>query len=216
MDELTRRLTLMEEELKRLKAPEVERIEIIERPIRVAIPEIARGHEDIYERFLKGVLIYRPQEGSDVGKIEMPIAALANPLEGTFDLSRCDDAGEYLSISTGYRKGHKAANANKVEVWFAPRFLIEKELQGPASHFTPIMRTWEINASVGIFWTWGGSNDLSYFDYLNTMDLTDMVTKNMREIWTKSKSTRALTPNIFRWIFIERKEIISNNFMFIL
>ena len=40
-----------DEELKRLKTPEVGYIEMIERPIRVAIPEVARGYEEIYERF---------------------------------------------------------------------------------------------------------------------------------------------------------------------
>ena len=52
------------------------------------------GHEDIYERFLKGVLVYRPTEGSDVGKIELPTAALTNPLGSSFDLSSCGDRGQ--------------------------------------------------------------------------------------------------------------------------
>ena len=109
--------------------------DMIERPIRVAIPEVACGYEEVYERFLKGKLIYKPQEGSDVGRIDLPIAALANPLEGTFDLSKCGDAGNYFSISTGYRKQKIAKNESKVEIWFAPRFLIEKELKTTASHF---------------------------------------------------------------------------------
>ena len=91
---------------------------------RASIPQIARGHENIYERFLKGKLVYRPTEGSDVGKIELPIAALANPLEGTFDLSRCGDAAQYLSINTGIRKVQAPANASKVEIWFTPLFLV--------------------------------------------------------------------------------------------
>ncbi|MBL8677229.1 MAG: hypothetical protein JNJ47_07430, partial [Alphaproteobacteria bacterium] len=118
MDELTRRLTLMEERLRALEHPTPR---VIYSPIGKPMPGIARGHEGVYERFLRGILVYRPQEGSDVGMIEMPIADLANPLEGIFDLSRCGDAGNYLSIATGYRKGKKAENANKVEVWLAPR-----------------------------------------------------------------------------------------------
>lgn len=35
-------------------------------------------NDAIYQRFLKGVLIYRPQEGSDVGRIDLPIVALAD------------------------------------------------------------------------------------------------------------------------------------------
>ncbi|WP_032113621.1 hypothetical protein [Candidatus Paracaedibacter symbiosus] len=68
------------------------------------------GHEEIYERFLKGVLVYRPQKGSEVGMITMRISELGNPLEGTFDLSQCGNVGKYLSISTGYRKGKKQEN----------------------------------------------------------------------------------------------------------
>jgi hypothetical protein len=132
----------------------------VERPLRSSpeIPAIARGYEDIYLRFLNGKLIYRPTEGSDVGKIELPIAALSNPLEGEFDLSRCGDTGQYLSINTGYRKGKKTANASKVEIWFVPRFVVEKELRATATHFQKIMTAekWPESAPIGIFWTWGG------------------------------------------------------------
>ncbi len=124
----------------------------------------------IYERFLKGVLIYRPQEGSDVGMVKLPIVALGNPLEGTFDLSQCGDAGKYLSISTGYRKEKKPENEDKVEIWFAPRFLIEKELKTTAKHFQEIYGNWNENAEVGMFWTWW-NDDLKYFDYLTTKNI---------------------------------------------
>lgn len=191
-DELTRQLTLMKEELKRLKAPEVERIEIIERPIRVAIPEVAHGYEEIYERFLKGKLIYRPQEGSDVGKIEMPIAALVNPLEGTFDLSNCGDAGNYLSIATGYRKVQTPANANKVEIWFTPRFLVDKEMSQLAQnhHMRAIIGNWDaVRAPLGIFWTWGGWNateHMTYCDYLTTESMEDLGSENLLKKYEKA------------------------------
>lgn len=162
---------------------------IIERPIRVTIPEVARGYKEIYKRFLKGVLIYRPQEGSDMGKIEMPIADLANPLEGTFDLSKCGDTGNYLSISTGYRKEKKAENVNKVEVWLTPRFLIEKEIQGSASHFTGIIATWDTHkAPFGVFFTWGGWDDLSYYHYATQRAPTDFPT-TIWAMWVGSKTT---------------------------
>ena len=114
-------------------------------PIKVCdyYPAVAEGYEDIYDRFLNGKLIYKPDPNSDEGKVELRIADLEDPLNGTFDLSRCGDTGKYLSIATGYRKGKKPENASKVEIWFAPRFLIEKELNGAAAHFKPIMGNWK-------------------------------------------------------------------------
>ena len=146
--------------------------------------------EYIYQRFLKGVLIYRPQEGSDAGKIVLPISTLGNPLEGTFDLSRCGDMGKYLSISTGYKKRKKEENASKVEIWFTPRFLIEKELNTTAKHFQAIFPAkWNANAPVGIFWTWGGWDDLSWMDYLTTQNMDNLSKIDLYENWKKSKMT---------------------------
>ncbi len=149
-----------------LKAPAAGGKELIQRPIKVAIPDIARGYEAIYERFLNGKLIYKPNKENDIGKIELRIADLANPLEGTFDLSRCGDAGNYLSISTGYRKGKKPENAGKVEIWFSPHFLIEKNLKGSACHFNEIVGSWNpFTAPVGTFFTGGEWDDLWCYQY---------------------------------------------------
>lgn len=138
----------------------------VARPMKLSIPEVALGHEAVYERFLMGVLVYRPTEGSDVGKIELPIAALANPLDGTFDLSKCGETGRYLSIATGYRKTMQAANANKVEIWITPRFLVEKDISGPACHYAPIMSDWDDHTvPVGLFFNWGGAADVKAFDH---------------------------------------------------
>lgn len=132
------------------------------------IPEIARGHEDVYIRFLSGKLIYKPDPNSDNGRIELPIRALTNPLEGTFDLSQCGDTGQSLSIATGYRKAKKTENANKIEIWLTPRFLVERNLTTTAAHFRPIMSAWnEKTAPVGILWNLG-SWELDLFDYVTT------------------------------------------------
>lgn len=48
-----------------------------------AIPA-ARRNELIYQRFLNGKLIYKPNKDNDIGKVELRIADLANPLQGTF------------------------------------------------------------------------------------------------------------------------------------
>jgi hypothetical protein len=159
-----------------------------EEKLRLAIPPVARGYEAIYQRFSKGILVYLPEPGSDVGKIELPIAELANPLEGTFDLSRCGDAGKYLSIATGYRKGKIAANASKLEIWITPRFLIEKNLQGNASHFKDIMGNWDATkAPLGAFYTWGGWDDLGWYDYATTQDFD---TFSKEDFYGKWYSTR--------------------------
>ena len=188
IEEVTKRLVLMEGEVTRLRALESERAraaEAVERPIErgVVIPEVARGYEAIYQRFLKGVLIYRPNgDGNDTGRINLPIAALGNPLEGVFDLSGCGDAGQHLSIATGYRKGKKAENANKVEIWLAPRFLIERNLAATSGHFQEIMGGWDgAVAPVGIFWTWGGWDNLGYYDYLTTNNMDALGSENLYE-----------------------------------
>ena len=125
---------------------------------RIMIPPIARGYEEIYRRFFKGALIYKKGQPDEV---RLPFSGLVYPLEGTFDLSRCGDSGQHLSISTGYRKGKKAENANKVEIWLAPRFLIESNLAAAARHYQPIMGGWNAAAApAGIFWVWGGRDDL--------------------------------------------------------
>ena len=141
------------------------------------IPTLAKGYEEIYQRFFKGELIYRPQ-GIDKteGEVRLRIADLKSPLEGTFDLSKCGDAGNYLSINTGYRKGKKQENANKVEIWLTPRFLVEKEQSGSAKHLQPIMSNWSKDISVGVLYTWGGWDDVSYFDY-NIITSDDLMSK---------------------------------------
>lgn len=150
------------------------------------------GHEDIYERFLKGVLVYRPNEGSDVGKIELPIAALKNPIESSFDLSNCENTGKYLSINTGYRKVQTHANANKVEIWFTPRFLVDKEMPHLAKnhHMQEIRGNWDgVKAPIGIFWTWGGwdaKDQISYCDYLTTESMGELGSENLLKKWQKS------------------------------
>lgn len=182
--------------------------------IKPAIPDVALGHEDIYKRFLKGVLVYRPTEGSDVGKIELPIASLINPLESTFDLSSCDDAGKYLSIATGYRKGQISSNANKIEVWLAPRFLIEKDLQGAAKYFAPIMSTWDAKtATIGVFFTWGGWDYLGWYDYLTSKTPDHLSSENLYKNLTEAQSEPTCTHNA---VMYKEKSFYAKNFMFIL
>lgn len=178
------------ERQRRIEAEEAERI-------RLSVPIAAQGHEAIYQRFLNGVLIYRPDGKSDNGRINLRISDLVNPLEGTFDLSQCGDTGNYLSISTGYRKVKRPENASKVEIWFAPRFLIERELGTTAGHFKPIIDNWKQDvAPVGMFWTWGDWDDLGWYDYLTTENMENLSKIDLYENWKKSDGSlvRCLLP----------------------
>ena len=154
---------------------------------KIAIPEVAKGYEEIYKKFVMGKLIYNPDPNDNEGKIEFPFRDLIDPLEGTFDLTGCRESGQYLSISTGYRKGKKAQNSEKVEIWIVPRFLIEKEINSTTRHFQPIMNEWSAAAApVGIFWTWGGWNDLNLFDYLVDNSLDQLSNNNLYRKWGKA------------------------------
>ncbi len=168
---------------------ESDSLALLERPRTngVHIPDIAKGYEEIYLRFLNGKLIYRPYQNSDIGKVELPISALSDPLEGVFDLSKCGNSGQYLSVSTGYRKDKKITN--KVEVWISPRFLIERDVNYSAAHFQPIMKEWNgRKVPVGVFWTWGGW-DLEFYDYLSNCPIEDLGSENFYKKYEKASST---------------------------
>lgn len=177
-----------EQEKKIVKAQPVQ-TRLVEHPIQKgpSIPAIARGYEDIYQRFLRGVLIYRPTSGSDVGKIELPIASLLNPLESLFDLSRCGDAGKYLSISTGYRRAVNPENSSKWEVFIAPKFLVEAQKATTATHYTPIANeTW--TAPYAVIQNYGGWTSLNDFWYNTTITDQEINSQNLNEIFQSEKA----------------------------
>jgi hypothetical protein len=157
-------------------------VKSVERPLRSGpvIPEIARGYEEEYKLFYNGKLVYRPTSGTDEGKIELPIAALANALEGRFDLGRCGDTGMYLSINTGYKKEKKLENIERTEIWLVPRFLLESA----PPQYRRIMDQWRLNAEskIGILWTWGGDDNLEWFDSLTTQG-PEILSGNLYEKW---------------------------------
>jgi len=152
------------------------------------IPEIA--HEDIYRSFLNGRLVYRPNGGNDdTGKIELRIADLANPLMGTFNLSRCGDAERYLTISTGYhRKSRIIADKGKLKIWLTPRFLVEKDLNSTAKHFTPIMGEWDpATGQIGMMFTGGEWTDLGWYFYATDINMNAHDEKNLYKIWLAAR-----------------------------
>lgn len=167
-------------------------LELIERPICIPIPKIAKGYEDIYRLLIGGKLIYKPNQDNDDGRIEIPFSTLAKPLKGTFDLSRFGDIGQYISISTGYRKEQKAENKDKTEVWIVPKFIVEKNLSSSAKHLAPIMH--KFTSPIGIFWTCGGRDNsteqMEWYDYLTTQNFADISNgENLYQKWCGAKSS---------------------------
>jgi hypothetical protein len=185
----TQQQRMAEERRQKELAEEAERqqqLMVSRRPKSIPIPEIARGYEEIYRLFYNGKLVYKPDPNSDAGRIDLPIASLSNPLEGRFDLSRCGDTWKYLSIHTGYKKGYIAENKDKVEIWFVPRFMVEREISSTARHLQPIMDRWSaMGAPIGIIWTWW-NDDLKYYDYLTTQAPENLSDNNLYEKWVSS------------------------------
>jgi hypothetical protein len=137
-------------------------------------------------QYLNGKLIYTPR-GSNGLKIELPIASLLNPFEHCLNLSQCGGSGKYLSINSGYRLGQKEENINKVEVWIAPRFLVEKELSRTARHLQPIVDKWNLaGVPVGLFWTCGEWSNASWYDYVITDSFERLSDSNLNEKWRGS------------------------------
>lgn len=126
------------------------------------IPDIARGHEEVYQQFLRGKLIYKPNKDNDDGRKEFRIGDLANPLNGTFDLSGCGDSDQHLSISTGFRTGKNPANKNKLEIWIVPQFVLQKDLRAkPYNEFLQ-KQDGHRNKPFAILFNWGGWNGDDY------------------------------------------------------
>lgn len=141
-------------------------------------------YKGVWERFLNGKLLYTPDGESDEEIIEMKISDFWNPLEGMFDLSRCGDAEYSLRISTGYWKRKNPENADKVEIWLTPRFLVEKESNESASHLKDVFPSkWAEVAPVGVFWMWGEWDDFDSVDYLTTQNMNDLGSGNFYEKW---------------------------------
>jgi len=138
---------------------------------------VGEKDKETFKRFQQGKLVFRPNPESDEGMVTLKISELRDPLNGTLDLSKCGESGRYLSIATGLRKVQNPANANKVEIWFTLRLLVDKKMSTLAEnhHLRAITKdgNWDgSKAPIGIFWTWGGWNatsHMAYCDYLTNL-----------------------------------------------
>ena len=155
---------------------------------KIPMPVAARGYEEVYRRFLNGILIYTPNEGGAAEQLVRQCLLIKdlrpNPLEGVFDLSACGDAGQYLSISTGYRKALIPANTGKLEIWVAPYFMVKagQGVFGSSRHYKPIMKEWKpATAPVGIFFNWGGHKKMDDCDHLTSESFDEISSKNLSD-----------------------------------
>lgn len=157
---------------------------------------IEQQNRDVFWRLFKGTLIYKPNPNSEEGRVTLFISSLPNPLKGEFDLSNCGDVGKYLSINTGYRQGEKDENADKIEIWLTPRFLVAKEMPqlDPNHYIRSISENWDAaRAPIGIFWTLGGWNaveHMSYCDYLTTESMEELGSENLLIKYQKSATSQ--------------------------
>jgi len=141
-------------------------------------PEIARGYEAIYNRFINGRLVYK----GPAGERSFSIADIVNSsLEGEFNLngltytsgSTTYNISDYLRIKLGNRKVKE--NEYKTTVWLVPQFAARA---GGSSFSTA---SW--TSDVGVFWTWG-QYGLADFDYLTTMQFDEISSKNLYDLAT--------------------------------
>ncbi|MBX9621097.1 MAG: hypothetical protein K2X28_03565 [Alphaproteobacteria bacterium] len=123
---------------------------------------------------------------------ELLISELHHPLNGKFNLSKCGDKEKFVSFNMGYRKIKNPKNDSKIEIWIAPRFLIEREFN--AVYFTPIMKDWDAEkAKVGIFFNWGGWDNFDRYDYIIDQAPEQLGNTNLQEKWLYDTIERGLT-----------------------
>ena len=152
---------------------------------------------------------YRPNPKSEEGMITLKIPAFANPLGHKFNLSGCGDAGENLSISTGYRTGMNPENKDKIELWVAPRKVLEKHPTSYADNYNHIIAHWGDDAPIGIFFTAGNWTKNLWCDYVINCSPSKISTKNCLQLLNET----GYTPLLFLKRHFARTQQ-SQNFQF--
>jgi len=174
-----------------------------------------KGREATCEKFLRGVVIFRPKATCDDGMVvlricDLPnplgIGELDNPLDSAFDLSDCLGAGKYIMLATGYRKSQQAGSIarsvdktqliSKTQIWITPLFLLEQR-HDTYDYFAQYnmnlarSRGVEPGTEVGIFLNWGLWNDPTSFIHLSPEKMEDIGTTTFFDKWSKSFASSA-------------------------
>ncbi len=146
------------------------------------------GHEEFYQRFLNGELIYRPISDSEDGVVTRKVSDLKNPLDGTFDLSQCGRAGNHLLVTTD-PSVFFARLGELIVVGVFLHCFAKKKIDTEAAPLKLIMDNWNGEAApVGIFWRWGVWDNLEWYDYLTSASLVEISSKDLYENWNRSLS----------------------------
>ena len=137
------------------------------------------------EIFNNGVLRYTdPKDGKE---ITLKFSDL--PLKGTFDLSACGKTADNLVITTSVDRFFKvrAENENRVVILITPRHVVEEEINSSAKPLSPVLEDWDAGrAQVAIFYKWGNDENTSWYDYLTSVHLSELSSKNLFEYWRSS------------------------------
>ncbi len=173
------------------------------------IPSFARGHEEVYRRFVRGSLIFEGQE--------YLFSQFADTLEGDFNIKshimfngkRIEDSYYGVKIFLGCKMSNRffpidGGSSARPEVWIVPKFMVEQCLvRGYMGEMTGFYRRilkdyW--TEEIGIFISTGGS--LSSF----------IVNKSFSELNEKRFETITDYLGIARWstIFGNRSDIDEN------
>lgn len=175
------------------------------------IPEIARGHKDAYKSFMKSKLVYRPNEGSDDGKIEFPFSSFVNPdtLEGTFDLSERGDVPRYLNIHTGFKRKKIPENAHmsvgiRSELWIVANFALGSAATASAK-YREIIENWDAKtAPFALFYTWETDDYSQGCDYVTTKTPEQLSASNLHKNWDEACQTASrYHTSVFEKFYVE-------------
>lgn len=153
----------------------------------------AKGHEDVLNNFLKGKLVYKSPTDTT---IEWKISDLKNPFAGMFKLSEWEDKNKVLAIKTGIHEKNIDPKNNIIELWLAPRFMVEKFIKSSTKHFLEPMMTWTFpgmdlwnkdTAPMGIFYNLREWDHQKRNDYLIHENLASISSRNLYENWCHSR-----------------------------
>ena len=149
-----------------------------------------KHRKDFWDYFTKGKLVYTNVKTDNVQVFYF--SAAPNPFKHTFDLSKCDDAGEVLSFHLGIPTEDKEVAA-KVQTWFFFSPDVENKLESTTQHLKPIF---PVEVPVCILWTWGYCNDQRAYDSLATESMDNLSKFNLYENWKKSQCSSI----VGRWV----------------
>jgi hypothetical protein len=129
--------------------------------------------------FYNGNLRYTPTDGGQAVSLKF-----SDLKDGTFDLSKCGDAGKYLVITENIARFFNVGE-DKTLVGIMPCHRVLQEIKDLPEHpFFPLKATLDPDkASVLLFWRDGDNTNLKRFDYLITASVRDISSRNLYENW---------------------------------